>query len=597
MLEHCNVLVIGGGAAALRAACAAAEQDASLDILLVTKGRLGESGVTATAFSDRMTFHATLPQTEPGGSDAWRLHAEDIYRLGGYVSDGDLAEILAQGSGGAFRYLERLGVPWVRRADGLIDQFVTDGSAYARGCYTGPDTARQMELALLRQLAKTRVRVRENCMVIQLATNGDLGAVTGAWLLDESSTALEYVACGAVILATGGAGQVYGVNVYPPDCSGDGYALAYHAGAELVNMEFIQFGLCSVATKLACSGSMMRALPRLMNDTGDDLLARYLSGLAPAERLQLLYAKGASWPVSSEHPTARIDIAVTRERVAGRRVYLDYAHDPAGIAGGFDSPAWQATLGAMRGAETDAWQSANSPLERLRHINAPVIGWLRERGIDLERGDQLEIAPAAQHFQGGVRINAQAETSLPGLYTAGEAAGAQHGANRPGGNALLDTQVFGEIAGEQAARYCRNHPASADIMPLPPEYADGILSPLVVLTELPKLMDRNCAVVRSEAGLREALAQVVAWRNQGIRMDKDGMNTAWRARSLLTVAELVLTAALARDESRGPHLRFGADDPDNPLPGDQQRWRRYLVLDKAGDEVRVRSVAPRTLTR
>jgi len=118
-----------------------------------------------------------------------------------------------------------------------------------------------------------------------------------------------------------------------------------------------------------------------------------------------------------------------------------------------------------------------------------------------------------------------------------------------------------------------------------------------VLTELPKLMDRNCAVVRSEAGLREALAQVVAWRNQGIRMDKDGMNTAWRARSLLTVAELVLTAALARDESRGPHLRFGADDPDNPLPGDQQRWRRYLVLDKAGDEVRVRSVAPRTLTR
>ena len=113
------------------------------------KGALGASGVTATACSDRMAFHATLPHTPPGGPDAWRYHADDIYTIGGQVSDADLAEILAHDAERAFSYLERLGVPWAHRAMARIDQFLTDGSVYPRACYTGPYTANHIEAALV----------------------------------------------------------------------------------------------------------------------------------------------------------------------------------------------------------------------------------------------------------------------------------------------------------------------------------------------------------------------------------------------------------------------------------------------------------------
>ncbi len=140
-LIHCDVLIIGAGGAGLRAAIEAKETFKKGRVFLVTKGSFGKSGVTATACSDRMAFHATLPYTEPGGPDNWRYHAEDIYRIGGYVSDGDLAIISAKESQAAFEYLDRLGVPFVKRKNGLTDQFVTDGSEYARACYTGPKTA------------------------------------------------------------------------------------------------------------------------------------------------------------------------------------------------------------------------------------------------------------------------------------------------------------------------------------------------------------------------------------------------------------------------------------------------------------------------
>ena len=145
MQRHvCDVLVVGGGGAALRAAIEAYENLRDHDVILVTKGELGKSGCTALSCSDRMAFHATLPYTEPEGPDNWRYHADDIYRIGGYVSDGNLAEILAKNAGEAFQYLDSLGVPWAKKG-GRADQFVTDGSKYARACYKGPFTANHIE--------------------------------------------------------------------------------------------------------------------------------------------------------------------------------------------------------------------------------------------------------------------------------------------------------------------------------------------------------------------------------------------------------------------------------------------------------------------
>ncbi len=590
MSRTCDVLVVGGGGAALRAAIAACEAAPQARILLVTKGALGQSGVTATACSDRMAFHATLPTTEPGGPEAWRYHAEDIYRLGGEVSDADLAAILAQRAAEAFDYLDRLGVPWARTANGAVDQFVTDGSRYARACYTGPHTAQHIEQALLRRLRQLPVEVIEHAMVGELLLDRKGERVIGAALIHEGSGAIEAIGANAVILATGGAGQVFAENVYPADCTGDGLALAYRAGAELVNLEFIQIGLCSVKTHLACSGSMMRALPRLVNDAGEEFLPRYFPTGTPLEEVYAtLFAKGASWPVSAEAPSHIIDLAVDRERRAGRRVYLDYARNPQGLRvealpGG--AALWyRETKGLAVGGDVDL----STPLARLRAINRPSILWLKERGVDLEAGECLEIAPAVQHFQGGVKIRTRGNATIPSLYAAGEVAGGQHGANRPGGNALLDGQVFGRLAGEAAVSWALGHGSPPM---LPDAWARGAISNLfsaqgaaaeAIRRPVQEEMSTFCGVYRTEAGLKALCDRLAALGKAGVApASGEGLSYAVETLNILQVAHLVARAALERDESRGPHLRF-AEGSLRPLPRDDARWRVYLVLKRGAE--------------
>lgn len=579
--EQTGVLIIGGGGAALRAALAASEADPALEITLVTKGTLGASGVTATACSDRMAFHATLSHTAPGGPDAWRYHADDIYTIGGQVSDADLASILAHGAAEAFAYLDGLGVPWARRADGAVDQFLTDGSLYPRACYTGPYTANDIEAALLKRLLSTSVRVLDHQMAADLLLDAH-GRVKGAVLVSERDNAITVISAGAVVLATGGAGHVFATNVFPPDCTGDGYAMAYRAGAELVNLEFIQIGLCSTVTGLACSGSMMRSLPRVINDRGQEFLPEYLPDTTPAQRHAVLFLKGASWPVSQRDPSHQIDVAVARELAAGRRVFLDYRSNPESL----DLDALPEQIRARYAQEKGAAISGSdaiSPLERLLAINRPSVQWLAERGVDLEAGELLEIAPAVQHFQGGVKTRTEADTAVPGLYAAGETAGGQHGANRPGGNALLDSQVFGRIAGRSAARYARAHPAGL----IDPDEGIGKLEQLFsangsaaesITAEVQRCMSAACGVCRTDSGLRQALDDLRTLAQQGVRRDDSALSRSIEAANILQVARAVALAALERDESRGPHLRFATEDSLRPLPPDEERWSRYIVI-------------------
>jgi succinate dehydrogenase/fumarate reductase flavoprotein subunit len=582
MSLECDVLVIGAGGAGLRAAIAAHEADPSLRVTLVTKGALGHSGVTATACSDRMAFHATLPSTEPGGVENWRHHADDIYRIGGRVSDADLAATLAKDAEPAFDYLDHLGVPWARRADGSVDQFFTDGSRYARACYTGPYTANHIEEALLRRLRQSDIRVLEHCLVAELLVDEPGRAVVGAALLSEDDGQIMPMSAKAIVLATGGAGQVFAVNVFPPDCTGDGYALAYRAGAELVNLEFIQIGLCSLKTGLACSGSMMRALPRLVNDREEEFLSRYLpSGASAAEMFDLLFSKGASWPVSYNEPSHVIDIAVARELAEGRRVFLDYGVNPADLNLAQLSARVQNWYLTVKQADVTSDERLMDPLGRLRHINAPAVEWLAERGIRLANGDRVEVAPAVQHFQGGVKIRTQAETSLSGLYAAGEVAGGQHGANRPGGNALLDSQVFGRIAGQSAAVYARSvghAPITEGDCQRSIERLFGAqgLDARQVRARVARGMSAACGVCRTAEGLEQLLGMLDEMLVQGIRFDAAAPAESLEALNILQAARVIAGAIALRDESRGPHLRFASDGALTPMP-QSERWEQYLV--------------------
>jgi succinate dehydrogenase / fumarate reductase flavoprotein subunit len=568
-----DVVIIGGGGAALRAAIAA--QDGGASVLVLTKGRLGESGVTALSCSDRMAFHATLEHTEPGGPDAWRYHAQDIYRIGGGVSDASLARILAQGAAEAFHYLEGLGVPFARKGDGLADQFVTDGSKYARACYTGPFTANHIHEALRKEFRRRGLPVIENVMATDVALDG-AGRAAGAYLADG-----RIIPAAAVILATGGAGQAYEVNVYPDGMTGDGYAAAYRAGAELVNMEFIQIGLSSVKTKLACSGSLMRALPRLVTEDGREFLFDYFPGGTPAREVYaVLFRKGASWPASREEPSHVIDIAVFSEMQKGHRVYMDFLRNPAGLdLAKMDPGLWEkyANIKVLPLTEPPY---RDVPLARLKAINAPTVRWLEQRGISLDRGDLLELAPACQHFQGGVKIDERAATTVPGLFAAGEAAGGQHGANRPGGNALLDGQVMGKAAGRSAAALARTaRPGRPRARPPQRTVTKGRpVDVRDVRRTIQRLMSTRAGLKRTAAGVEEGLAELAALARRPWDPADAGEEFLAETHSIALVARLVLTACGARTESRGPHLYFSSPESIAPLPRKDPDWRKYLVM-------------------
>ncbi len=592
----CDVLVVGAGGAGLRAAIAAEEKlQGRGRVILATKGRLGASGVTAVACSDRMAFHATLPHTEPGTNEAWFYHAEDIYEIGGKVSDAHLARILAANSADAYHFLEKAGVPFAQK-DGLPHQFVTDGSEYARACYTGPKTAVHIEEKLVEYYHKTSVETIEHCCVFHLAAGS--GEVTGALALVEEQPGKEellVIETGAVILATGGGGEIFAENVFPPGNSGDAFTAAYRAGAELVNMEFIQIGIASLATKLNFSGSMMRAIPRFINDAGEEFIFKYFpQGTSSEEIYNTMFKKGATWPLTYEKKTHIFDIAVYKERRAGKKVFLDYMSNPKGFDFNALDPELQRRYREEMKTDLGKERREQSPADRLREINTDSIKWLQERGIDPVGGDLVEIGTCSQHFQGGIKINSRGETAVKGLYAAGECAGGQHGANRPGGNALLDGQVFGRICGEQAAAYSQVKVAKngaedfTGVMEEELKAADrpGGMPAGLARQKLQELMSSCASVVRTREGLEKGLAALDELTKGGIAQDTRGITFAVETRAMLPVAKAVLRAALERNESRGPHLRFHRYTDNTPVPRKDPEWQNYVVIrQKPGGEM------------
>ncbi|MBZ4653056.1 MAG: fumarate reductase/succinate dehydrogenase flavoprotein domain protein [Peptococcaceae bacterium] len=587
-----DVLVVGGGGAAIRSAIATKEKYPQAKVFLATKGELGKSGVTAIACSDRMAFHATLEHTEPQGEEAWRYHAEDIYKIGGYVSDEDLAEILAKNGADAFHYLDQLGVPFAK-VDGKAHQFVTDGSIYARACYTGPRTAVHIEEALVKRIRELDIQVIEHCMVSELIIKE--GKIAGAFALDtrlheDRPENLKVFHVKNIVFATGGPGKMYKYNVYPMGMGADAHAMVYHAGAELVNMEFIQIGLANTKTKLNFSGSLMRAVPKIINDKGEEFLPKYFApGTSLEEIYNLVFEKGASWPVSYEHKTHIIDIAIYKEIMSGHKVYFDYSTNPTGFTFSKLSEKNRERYFTEQNKDFGAELRETSPLYRLKEINTPSILWLKEHGVDLEKGDLPEIAPCAQHFQGGIRIREYGNTNISGLFAAGECAGGQHGANRPGGNALLDCQVFGKITGEKAGEQSEKE----NFVPVNEQEITAYQAQLTSLlenkeglpaykvrAELQDIMHQAASIVRTEKGLTEALGKLADLQAKGIVLDGNGLPFLLETKNLFIAAEMVLRAALLRQESRGPHLFFANYEDSTPMGRKDPEWQKYIVIRK-----------------
>jgi fumarate reductase (CoM/CoB) subunit A len=587
-----DVLVVGAGAAGLKAALTLLEQRRDFKVSIAVKGRLGRCGTTANAVSDRMAFHATMSYTSPIGKDNWRYHADDIFKIGRYSSDLPLAEILARWSAEAVGYLMYTGVPFAKDRDGRLLQFLTDGSVYPRACYTGPLTAIDIERCLLKGVRGYNPEICEGCMIEDILLD-KRGRVCGAVGIDRGNN-IHVFHSRFIVLATGGAGGIFENNCYPSGMTGDGYALALRCGAELVNMEFIQFGLCSRKMKIACSGSLMRAVPRFTDSKGKEVLKDVYK--KPSDIFRVTFRKGASWPVSYEEESRIMDIIACKKG----RLYLDYTRNPGGWFSKNipeDIKVWYEEKGVRL--------KGTLPYIRLRSINPEIYGMFLKRGIDLSM-EKVEVFEAAQHFQGGVKIDEWGETSVSGLFACGECAGGQHGANRPGGNSLLDTQVFGKRTALKILDRVKKTGAVSGIScglknyawNFPEEELKGILK------KVRKDMSRHVSVIREEKKLEELYREFLSYREyfsprlfshrgrspdegeRGVRrQDKGGKGVKFYLEvmnSLLT-ALAVIKGCLGRKESRGPHLLW---ERGKPLPSDKRLDYHYVTIQMQAGEIK-----------
>ena len=533
----CDVLILGSGGAGLMAALHAYDADPSLEIVVAAKGLVGKSGCTRLVQGG---FNAAL---DP--ADSPELHFRDTIAGGQFLNDQELAWILVTEAPGAVRKLEtRAGCFFDRREDGTIHLKAFAGQSFDRTVHRGDLTGIEIVSRLHDQLFARRIRVLDETRAVDLLHDRSGRGVAGALLLRQREGTFLLVRARVVILATGGGPRMYTFSAPSLEKTGDGYAMAWRAGCELIDMEMMQFhptGLLAGASRL--SGMVLEEGLRgagawLLNARGERYMARY-----DPERME----------------------RATRDLVS-RASYLE-------IASGRGTPSGGVLLDASQlGAPFVA-----------RHFPG-MVKRCAEVGYDLTTGP-VEVTPTAHFHMGGVRIDGDCRTGVPGLLVAGEDAGGVHGANRLGGNGVAESCVFGARAGLTAARARADRPLGAPDEEEARRARDAALAPLgragpaafAVRDRLQRAMWDRVGLVRDGRGLEQALAEIGELEALANRAGAPGgrrWNLAWQealdVRNLLTAARLTATAALYRRESRGSHAR--SDFPER----DDARWLVHI---------------------
>ncbi|MDR1832002.1 MAG: FAD-binding protein [Fusobacteriaceae bacterium] len=533
-----EVLVIGGGCAGLRAAIAAA--DAGARTLLAAKGPVGKTGASTHPVAEMAGYNAGDPVI-PGDVAG---HYEDMMKAGRGMADPILARILAERAPGTIRDLKSWGVKFER--EGERDYRFRSCFASAPRTHVVRGHGETMVAAMAAQIAlRPEITVFPGLTIVSLIVTE--GRCHGAWAIDAKGERIKITAA-AVILATGGASRAFAGNLNPADVSGDGYALAYAAGAELINMEFMQAGIgFSRPVVNIFNAYIWAAHPKLSNGSGLPFLEKHLPAGLTARAVMDEHRR--HFPFSSGDPSKYLEIAMIKEIRGG---------------GGTARGGIQADLRHL----TDAYVNGVPDDCGLHHMWPLARDYMKGRNVDLLKMP-VEIAVFAHAVNGGVRIDESARSTIPGLYAAGETAGGPHGADRLGGNMFVTCQVFGALAGESAAIFAKNEkklPEGGDRLD---EETEALLrrelDAAALIGDLQKSNQDNLLVCRSEARLNAVLQKTEALKKHlGAAPVTDQIHPEnFRLSSLIGATERMAEAALARRESRGAHYRedFPETDP------------------------------------
>ena len=527
---QCDVLVIGGGMAGLAAAVSAAEEGA--DVVLASLGEAGKSGATYYDVAEIGALNAPCACE----TDSAQVFYEDIMTAGLSMASEKLCRILAENAEPTLHRLAAMpgGENLFERENNKYKVFQACFSSKPRS-HIIHDHFRPLLQVLGRQAVRLGVRYVP-CMVSELLVEDN--RCYGALGLDEQENEMTILA-GAVVLAAGGASQLFSRNMYPWDVTGSGYALASMAGARMTNMEFIQMGI-GVAHPFInlFEHYLWDCMPVLKNAEGKVFLQDYLP--EGVDRNMVITDKGKHFPFSTRDHSKYVEIAVQNEINCGRgtergNVFLD--------------------------VRTDKQKELLSGQSHFASMWPTTWNWYHSKGVDLLK-QPMEVACFAHAINGGALINESAETSVQNLFAVGEAASGPHGADRLGGNMSLTSQMFGQIAGRESAKRAKTEKAGLDKQAAEryrrqaDSYGlESVQQGQEMLAYLQRITDRSMLIIRNEEGLSQYIGELDSLVTGMKSRPKALSRQAVGMRHLLEAGSLMAQAARARKESRGSHYR------------------------------------------
>lgn len=569
-----DVLVIGAGGAGLRAAIEVSAQ--GLSVALVCKSLLGKAHTVMAEGG------AAAALGNVDAQDNWQAHFKDTIKGGKYLNNWRMAELHAKQAPERIRELELWGAVFDRTRDGKISQRAFGGHTYKRLAHVGDRTGLEMIRTLQDKGIHSGIDVFMECTISQLLKDGD-GRLTGAFGYWRESGRFVNFNAKAVILATGGTGKAWKITSNSWEYTGDGQALAYNVGAELIDMEFIQFHPTGMVWPPGVRGLLVTEGVRgegglLTNSEGKRFMFDYL----PPETKH-------SFAETEEEAKRWIDATLAGEHTDARRPPELSTRD--NVAKAIDSEVKAGRGSPHGGVFLDiSYQNA----DRIKRKLPSMYHQFKELAdVDITKSP-MEVGPTMHYTMGGIRVNPETQMSnIPGLFAAGECAAGLHGANRLGGNSLSDLVVFGRLAGLGAVEFAKQFEGT----PKPDEAqvkaaADALMAPFerqgegpyAVHRDLQEIMQHKVGIIRNEADLQSALTSLEEIEQRANRVSVEGsiqFNPGWHLaqdlKNMVVVSKAVAKCALERRESRGGHTR-------DEYPGYNAQLSKVNAIIKMGED-------------